>query len=330
MTTRQYSSEHAIHTPEQQALWEKVEHGLLPINANITLAYCQLLQPHTTKAIVISSGRIECYEKYKELIYDLYQQGYSVYCLDHRGQGLSSRLTKNPHMGHVNKFNDYVDDFGKFIQQVVKPKKHEQLFCLAHSMGCAIAALYMQFHTQTFNAAVFSAPMFGVNLPIPRKLVDFLATCLDSSKRPRYIIGGRDFRFKPFSTNKLTSSKARYQAFHDLYRKRPTVQLGDPTNRWLLEALHAADRCWPAIAGMRAPILLLKAQADTIIDNHKIDKYYRSMKHIGLGEIKSFAGAKHELFVESDEIRTQVLDAALDFFDKHQNQPLPSLHKSVL
>ncbi|RLV60714.1 alpha/beta fold hydrolase [Parashewanella curva] len=330
MTTRQYSSEHAIHTPEQQALWEQVEHGLLPISANVTLAYCQLLQPHTTKAIVISSGRIECYEKYKELIYDLYQQGYSVYCLDHRGQGLSSRLTKNPHMGHVDKFDDYIDDFDAFIERVVKPKQHEKLFCLAHSMGCAIAALYMQFHTQTFTAAVFSAPMFGVNLPLPRGLVDWLAGCLDSLKRPRYILGGRDFRFKPFHNNKLTSSQSRYQAFHNLYRQRPTVQLGSPTNRWLLEALHAADRCWPAIAGMRVPILLLKAEADTIVDNHKIDKYYKSMKHIGLGEMQSFKEAKHELFVENDTIRSQVLDATLNFFEKHHNRPLPMKHQSVL
>ncbi len=40
-------------------------------------------------AIVISSGRTECMFKYEETIYDLYEEGYSVYIHDHRGQGFS-------------------------------------------------------------------------------------------------------------------------------------------------------------------------------------------------------------------------------------------------
>jgi len=50
-------------------------------------------------AIVISTGRTEAAIKYKELIYDLYNNGYSIYIHDHRGQGLSGRMLENHDMG---------------------------------------------------------------------------------------------------------------------------------------------------------------------------------------------------------------------------------------
>jgi len=36
--------------------------------------------------------------------------GFDVLIIDHRGQGRSGRLLADPHLGHVNRFNDYVDD----------------------------------------------------------------------------------------------------------------------------------------------------------------------------------------------------------------------------
>ena len=61
-------------------------------------------------AIVISNGRTESMAGYPELIWDLHQQGYSVYILDHRGQGFSTRLLPDPQKSYVEKFEDYVDD----------------------------------------------------------------------------------------------------------------------------------------------------------------------------------------------------------------------------
>ena len=46
-------------------------------------------------AIVISSGRTECMLKYKEVVFELTKEGYSVYIFDHRGQGFSDRLTRH-------------------------------------------------------------------------------------------------------------------------------------------------------------------------------------------------------------------------------------------
>ena len=58
-------------------------------NIDVHYAWCIPENPKST--VVISSGRIESYLKYKELIFDLYQNGFAVFILDHRGQGLSDR-----------------------------------------------------------------------------------------------------------------------------------------------------------------------------------------------------------------------------------------------
>lgn len=47
--------------------------------------------------------------------------GFDVLIIDHRGQGRSGRLLADPHLGHVNRFNDYVDDLAAFWQQEVQP-----------------------------------------------------------------------------------------------------------------------------------------------------------------------------------------------------------------
>ena len=58
---------------------------------NITVRYSHCIPKSPRATIVICSGRIESYLKYKEFIYDLYQNGFAVFILDHRGQGLSDR-----------------------------------------------------------------------------------------------------------------------------------------------------------------------------------------------------------------------------------------------
>jgi lysophospholipase len=82
------------------------------------------------RAIVISSGRTESFLKYREVVFDLWQAGYSVSIMDHRGQGLSERILKAPkgadadtsrathEIGYVDRFDDYVDDLKSFVDQV--------------------------------------------------------------------------------------------------------------------------------------------------------------------------------------------------------------------
>ncbi|XPE42190.1 serine aminopeptidase domain-containing protein [Shigella flexneri] len=58
-------------------------------------------------------------------------------------------------------FNDYVDNLTAFSQQEVLPGPWRKRYILAHSMGGAIATLFLQ-RRQSCDAIALCAPMFGI------------------------------------------------------------------------------------------------------------------------------------------------------------------------
>lgn len=310
------SSEQNLDSAEQQAMWSQLTESVIKID-DISLAYSFIEHPQSQKAIVISSGRIESYIKYRELIFDLYHQGYSIYALDHRGQGLSSRTTSNPQQGHIDRFDTYIDDFAHFIETIVKPKKYLDLFLVGHSMGGTIGTLYMEKHPDTFKAAAFSAPMYGIKLPVGRRFIRWLARLLDttdSGKGPNYVLGGGDYEAVEFARNDLTHSQLRYENYKKLYLQHPKVQVGAPTNRWLHESIDAAERAISAARNSRVPILILQADEDTVVDNFA---QYHAVG--GLCQLLNIPKARHEVYMEKDEARNFAVDALLKFLASHHS-----------
>ena len=145
-------------------LWASREEGYLTSFDGTKLYWIKLSKPSHTKAILLVNGRIECAAKYQELFYDLYQQGYDIYCYDHRGQGLSARLIEDPQMGYVEEFADYVRDLDSIVQHF-NFSPYQQRYLLAHSMGGNIATRYLQTYHAPFDAASLTAPMYGIDFP---------------------------------------------------------------------------------------------------------------------------------------------------------------------
>jgi lysophospholipase len=318
--SRKFSSEQTLEDPEILQFWAKVEQGTLKSTDGLDLAYAKIKHPDNRRAIVISSGRVESYLKYQELMFDCYQQGFSVYAIDHRGQGLSSRLTVNPHQGHVNDFNDYVADFELFIKNIVQKELHNALFLVGHSMGAAIGTHYLTQVPETFKAAIFSAPMYGIKLPLPNGVIRLLAKKVSKVYKlegndkvsANYIVGGKDYQAISFKTNQLTHSKLRYQSYRNLYEAQPQCQLGSPTNHWLYEAINAAKLSIDLAKNSQIPILILQAGNDSIVCN--------SAQHAALGpncSIVRLEQAFHEMFIEIDSIRSATLNHLFDFISQH-------------
>ncbi|MFQ6372860.1 alpha/beta fold hydrolase [Shewanella sp. YIC-542] len=305
---------------KQQPFWQHVTQARLPLQNHLSLAYCFIRHPASDKAIVISNGRVESYLKYQETIHDFYCQGYSVFVLDHIGQGLSSRLTRNPHKGHIDSFSRYVEHFEFFMDKVVKPQAPTQLYLLGHSMGSAIATLYLARHPATFNAAVCCAPMYGIKLPLPRGFILWLAKKLNAfprSAEPNYIIGGTDYQPAAFAKNPLTHSPKRYQQLLELYQDFPQIQLGSPTYQWLIEGLHASEQArQAAAANTQIPLLILQAGNDQIVDNHAQTHATSSMT-----QLEVIPGARHEILIEDDCYREIAMNKILAFFAQHTRVP---------
>ncbi|MCF7519950.1 alpha/beta fold hydrolase [Pseudoalteromonas sp. L21] len=277
-----------------------------------TLYYGFAIPQQATTAIIISSGRIESLFKYKELLWELYQNGYAVFIVDHQGQGRSYRLLKNTHKGYVNRFSDYADDFATFNEKVVQTHWQGKQVLLGHSMGCAIAYDFLSRYQHTFSGAFLSAPMFDIytkGTPKPlAKLAAKIASLIGLGRS--YAFGQNNYLPVDFTVNELTSSEVRYKQFRELYLAEPDLQLGGVTYGWLNASFDfiatLVDR------KVSIPLFIASAEQDTVVDNAaQFALTHRQKK----ARLKSYPHARHELLFERDEIRHTVLTDFYQFCD---------------
>ncbi len=239
--------------------------------------------------------------------------------MDQRGQGLSDRMLENREKGHVEKFQQYVDDQQVFINTVVLSKQTSgQLLLLTHSMGGAVGSLLLAQQPTLFKAAVLSSPMHMPNTEVLFSEADgcYLASALGWMCSDCFA-GFVDVPYNetPFAKNVLTQSEVRYKAFRDQYRALPKLQLGGPTWQWVNESCDIADELPELAKNIQTPFLILQGTADTVVSNSAQDEFCESAGQSCAGVIK-VKDAMHELFIEKDVYRQQALTALLGFFDK--------------
>lgn len=301
--------------------------GVHTMPDGVDIVHYSIVHPQPRGAIVISSGRTEAARKYAELIFDFYQNGYSVFIHDHRGQGESSRLSLNLHHGHVDKFEHYVDDFNTLIDEVIEPWvrcqhiDNKQVSLLSHSMGGAIAMLLLIRLPNYFGKAIFCSPMFGIATPVPFWIASILLNiCLFISKvvgkRASYFVGGSNYQASPFDKNKLMHSEIRYKLFIDTYANYPQLQVGSVTSQWIDTALKAIENIEQYAHKMATPCLVLQSGDDTIVSNEAIE---RISTKLPCAEFQRIGGAYHELLFETDEIRIKVMNTIFNFIENENS-----------
>lgn len=309
---------------------------------DIRLNYALFLHPqkeHAAKkeSIVIVSGRSEGYLKYQELCFDLYQQGFNIFIIDHRGQGISERMLENSHKGYVENFDYYSLDLATFINGIVKQTiatndLNKKPYLLAHSMGGAISIRYLQVASDTIKAAVISSPMIAINRggipPLLARTLIAAGSILNRwfGKSPWYFFGQNNYnkeKFKrSFSTNPLMHSSIRYQFFSELYYTNTAIQLGGVTLPWLVEALKTEKTIFTDLKKLTTPMLVIQAGEDKIVDNEIQNKFCQQLNALHHqscpnGKAFSIKGAFHELFFEQDQYRNQALNLTINWFKKH-------------
>ncbi len=296
---------------------------------NIRINYAYFLQKETLPNLILIPGRCESYLKYKELCFDLYRQGYNIFIIDHRGQGLSERLLENPNKGYVDDFQNYVDDLKIFINGVVNKFSTTKPYFLAHSMGGAIATRYLQSYPGTIQAAVLLSPMMGFNSgTIPENVAEILVKKAEQmnqwlSDKPWYFLGQQNFIPTLFTDNKLSHSPARYQEYIDLYLSVPEIQLGGVTVKWLVEGIKAQEEIFVNLDKITCPVQVIQASDDIIIKNQAqndfcLKLHQRMPLSCPNGKPVVIEGAYHELLFEVDEYRNQALEVSLSWLEQHK------------
>ncbi|MDR9825271.1 alpha/beta fold hydrolase [Vibrio sp. FNV 38] len=318
--TKECEFETAIQEQIHQ-LWLQVQTKVQIARDGKQLTWCKLTNENHTKAIVLINGRVESFCKYQELFFDLYQQGYDVYSFDHRGQGLSERLTNNLDIGYVEQFDDYIHDLADLIK-CFSLDHYQQRFLLAHSMGGAITARYLQkYQPQQFQAAALTAPMMGIEVPtIVRPIAAPLMYAMSKlSSQPQYAPGHKAYYLKPFENNPLTQSSVRYHWFRQLYEEIPELQLGGPSTHWVWQSLKATQDIYANAKDIPLPLLVIQASEEKIVSNTAQIRFMRRLASSRKDcVLKIIYGAQHELLFEQDNYRQETLNTILNFFTRHQ------------
>jgi len=280
------------------------------------------------KTIVISQGRNESVLKYKELAYDLNQQGYDLYLIDHRGQGFSERLGGNQYRGHVEHFQDYVDDLNRYITSLELTKNYQHNYLLAHSMGGTISALYLQQYKHPFQASILFSPMLSINLgSIPSSIATILTSsaarlCSWFSDQACYIFGGAEYQRKIFINNDLTASEVRFNASQNTFERFPETQLGDASMRWVAESISATQQAVDNAEKINIPILLLQAGTDAVVTPEGQNNFFENLTKCKTKRFLRIVGAKHEIYLEKDPYRLAALNSVLKFLEEAQQGKL--------
>ena len=266
--------------------------------------------------VCILPGRAEFIEKYFEVVGELRRRGFAVAVLDWRGQGGSSRLTRNPLKGHINDFAEYEEDLAYFMKAVVLPDCPAPYFALGHSMAAMVLFRAATRRGCWFTRMVMTAPMVRIEgLPMSHRMCGQLADGLTLLGFGKRLVPGDKTKYRhdpPFEGNPLTSDRERFARNQSVLEAAPELAIDAPTIGWLKAALDTietvnSERFAPRI---RVPVLMLVPGDDQIVSSKAVEGLAIRLR---AGSQIVLRGSRHEIMQERDSIREQFW-AAFDAF----------------
>lgn len=254
-------------------------------------------------SVIVAPGRTEFIEKYFEVTKELQQRGFAVFCIDWRGQGLSGREVENSLKGHFVTFDDPVNDLSTALR-LLNDKLPRPHIGLAHSMGGGILLRALQTRRVELDAAAFTAPMWGIaNLgDFGKQYVRFMNSVGAGGQFAPSV--DKKWKREAFKKNPVTHDKGRHDRSQGLIAEEPRLALAGPTVGWVAAAADATEAfAQPgAFAHVRIPVLVATAGEEQLVANAAHDEVVAQLpdaRHI------TIEGAKHEILMETDDLRAQ-------------------------
>ncbi|HTW52459.1 MAG TPA: alpha/beta hydrolase [Stellaceae bacterium] len=305
--------------------------GSFPTADGAILRWGHLAAANPRAECVLLGGFGDFIEKQFETIRDLAARGLSVWTMDWRGQGGSTRPRRWPHRPRARRFDRDADELAQFVAAKLPGRLPRVL--IAHSMGGAIALLCLHRHPRLFAAAILSAPMLGVPIGrTPPMLLRALTgpvrlTGLGICHLPG-TIRWRPGRPPPTpELSRISSDAERCRIRHAWVSTNPALRLDQPTYGWLDPALSLIARIGKRhfLTGITTPILLGSAGREHIVAPAA---HYRAAELLPDCTLVELPDSKHEPFMERDQIRDVWLDEIDCFLDRRLTQP-PADHSTL-
>ncbi len=281
------------------------------------LAYTWYPAAHSRASVVVVHGYTEFMQKYQEFAWLCLQMGYSVFLYDQRGHGLSGREAAELRLAHVEHFLDYAADLHRVMEQLVVPQSGDRpIFLFSHSMGGAVAALYLAEHNARIQRSVLASPMLCPNTRgMPRRLLRHLARSAarkDGWAAPFRYSG--DFDPNPDFARSGDLSYVRFARNLEIRRADARYQNAHATNGWMVEALSVQDRLMRSetLRRLTHPILIFSAGQDRSV---RIGIQRRFARRLPQAELITLPESRHCIFTGTGETRARFFEAVFSFYE---------------
>lgn len=269
--------------------------------------------------VLLLPGRTEYIEKYGDTAGELARRGFATLVIDWRGQGLADRLLDDKRLGHVNVFTDYQQDLAVAMDLARQIDLPTPFHLIGHSMGGGIG-LRAVMEGLPVQSCAFTGPMWGIYMSPMVKPFGWalshvapmvgMGTRLPPSTRLEGYVTAH-----PFDGNALTTEPSMYKMMQDQLAAHPELGIGGPTLVWLRESLMEcralAQRPSPDL-----PCVTFLGSGEQIID---CDDVRQRMDRWPRGRLEIVQGARHEVLMETPQIRADVFDQLEALFTSPEN-----------
>ena len=309
--------EYLTRMPEiEQTLTSYATQGVVSSFDGCRLAYELYLAENSTATIIIVHGLSEFYKKYYEIAWYFLNMGYNIVLFDLRGHGSSDRKVEKMSLVHVDHFDDYVEDLQCVYQQVVLPLCPKvPVYLYSHSMGGAVAALFLAKYPDEITRAVLSSPMIcPVTANVPVWLARLHTHHLLKTQGGTAIFPfGKDFDPNVTLTVSNDLSYGRFRHNLDYRINNEIYQTSVSTNQWMWEALNIKHRLLsPEITKkITADVLLLCAGQDHTV---QIKPQHTFASKLHSCRLITFPESKHTIYTATDDILMEYYKAIFEFY----------------
>jgi lysophospholipase len=289
--------------------------GTFPTSDRARLRWGHLPATEPRAECVLVGGFAECIEKYFETIADLAARGFSVWCLDWRGQGSSERPRHLPSRPRPRHFDRDASELAAFTGTLTTGGRPRLL--IGHSMGGATALLCLRRYPGLFDTAILSAPMLGIRTAgLPPALMRCLTGLARATGLGLCFVPGRSRwsldRIPSPELSRVSNDPERCRLQYAWFSADTALRVDAPTWGWLDTALRLAARMAKKqfLIRIDTPILLASTGVETFL---RPEAHRRAARLLPDCTIIEFADSKHEPFLERDTIR-EAWFAAIDRF----------------
>ena len=274
--------------------------GRLTARGGLALSWKAWLPDGAPRAAVhVIHGYAEHVGRYTNVVSELVPAGYAIFGNDHRGHGKSEGKR-----GHVNSFQDFIDDERLFSLEVIRPDFPDlPCFLLGHSMGSIIALNYAEQHPDGLKGLILSGTGSLPGKGIPRAI---MAVTKVLSK----LLPGIQVK-SPLPPEFISRDPDVIRA----YLEDPLVF--DVITPRLAEQMQQYLRIGTSNAGkISMPVLIQHGSADTSFSGQRelLDGIAARDKTFMLYE-----GLRHEVYNELPADRARVLSDLHAWLDNHLN-----------